>query len=81
MWWWLHVVVVAVHVAVVVLLYDCIHAWWLWCIMNEDATNKKGCTLSIKHCAVMLGYRRYKQPIGKLVQVLYNQSRICVFPW
>ena len=49
--------VVAVHggdghpcVAVVVLLYDFIRAWWS--IMNE------GCTLS-KHCAVMLGYRGY----------------------
>ena len=45
MLWWLYVVVVAVHggdghpcVAVVVLLYDCIRAWWLWSIMNEDAT-------------------------------------------
>ena len=45
MWWWLYVVVVAalggdchLCVAVVVLLYDCICAWWLWSIMNEDAT-------------------------------------------
>ena len=43
--WCLYVVVVAVHggdghpcMAVVVLLYDCICAWWLWSIMNEDAT-------------------------------------------
>ena len=40
--WWLYVVVEAVHggegifnpcVAVVVLLYDYIHAWWLWYIV------------------------------------------------
>ena len=44
-WWWLYVVVVAalggdchLCVAVVVLLYDCICAWWLWSIVNEDAT-------------------------------------------
>ena len=37
------VVVAAVHggdghpcVSVVVLLYDYIHAWWMWSIMNED---------------------------------------------
>ena len=34
----------------VVLLYDCICARWLWSIMNEHATatiNTKGCTLMI----------------------------------
>ena len=34
----------------VVLLYDCICARWLWSIMNEHATatiNMKGCTLMI----------------------------------
>ena len=43
MWWWLCVVVVVVHgsnghpcVAVMVLLYDYVCAWWLWSIMNED---------------------------------------------
>ena len=45
MWWLLYVVVVAVHrgdgrlcVAVVVLLHDCIYAWWLWSIMSKGAT-------------------------------------------
>ena len=45
MWWWLYVVVEAVlegdgHpcVAVVLLLCDCIRAWLLWSVMNEDAT-------------------------------------------
>ena len=43
MWWWLCVVVVVVHgsnghpcVAVMVLLYDYVCAWWLWSMMNED---------------------------------------------
>ena len=42
---WLYVVAVAVlegdgHpcVAVALLLCDCIRAWWLWFVMNEDAT-------------------------------------------
>ena len=58
MWWWLYVVVEAVHggdghhvwQCMVVLLYDCICARWLWSIMNEHATatiNMKGCTLMI----------------------------------
>ena len=62
--------VVAVHggnghlcVTVVVLLYDCICAWWLWSIMNafEDATgtiNMKGCVLS-KYCVAMMDYTGY----------------------
>ena len=59
MWWWLYVVVEAVPMEVmviyvwhcmVVLLYDCICARWLWSRMNERATatiNMKGCTLMI----------------------------------
>ena len=68
MWWWLYVVVVAAHggdshrcVAVVVLLYDCICARWLWSIMNDDATwtiNMNGCTLW-KYCGVIRDYKGY----------------------
>ena len=53
--------------AVVVLLYDCIRTWWLWSIVNEDATltiNVKGCT-STNHCAVMLDYRGYTSSYEK----------------
>ena len=60
MWWWLYVVVEAVHggdghlcVAVHGGMIVYVHggcAWWLWSIMNEHATatiNMKGCTLMI----------------------------------
>ena len=56
MWWWLYVVVEAVHgawgdghlCAAVQggILYDFICAQWLWSVMNEHATatiNMKGC--------------------------------------
>ena len=42
--------VIYVWQCMVVLLYDCICARWLWSIMNEHATatiNTKGCTLMI----------------------------------
>ena len=46
----MEVMVIYVWQCMVVLLYDCICARWLWSIMNEDATaniNMKGCTLMI----------------------------------
>ena len=46
----MEVMVIYVWQCMVVLLYDCICAWWLWSIMNEHATatiNMKGCTLMI----------------------------------
>ena len=52
----MEMMVIYVWPCMVVLLYDCICAWWLWPIVNEDATstiNMKGCTLS-KHYAVMI---------------------------
>ena len=44
----MEVMVIYVWQCMVVLLYDCICARWLWSIMNEHATaniNMKGCTL------------------------------------
>ena len=41
----MEVMVIYVWQCMVVLLYDCICAWWLWSIMNEHATatiNMKG---------------------------------------
>ena len=46
----MEVMVIYVWQCMVVLLYDCICARWLWSIMNEHATatiNMKGCTLMI----------------------------------
>ena len=46
----MEVMVIYVWQCMVVLLYDCICAWWLWSIMNEHAPaniNMKGCTLMI----------------------------------
>ena len=46
----MEVMVIYVWQCMVVLLYDCICARWLWSVMNEDATatiNMKGCTLMI----------------------------------
>ena len=46
----MEVMVIYVWQCMVVLLYDCICARWLWSIMNEHATvtiNTKGCTLMI----------------------------------
>ena len=46
----MEVMVIYVSQCMVVLLYDCICARWLWSIMNEHATaniNMKGCTLMI----------------------------------
>ena len=46
----MEVMVIYVWQCIVVLLYDCICARWLWSIMNEHATatiNMKGCTLMI----------------------------------
>ena len=46
----MEVMVIYVWQCMVVLLYDCIYARWLWSIMNEHATaniNMKGCTLMI----------------------------------
>ena len=46
----MEVMVIYVWQCMVVLLYDCICARWLWSIMNEDVTaniNMKGCTLMI----------------------------------
>ena len=46
----MEVMVIYVWQCMVVLLYDCICARWLWSIMNEHATatiNMKGCTLII----------------------------------
>ena len=46
----MEVMVIYVWQCMVVLLYDCICARWLWSIMNEHATatiNMKGCTLTI----------------------------------
>ena len=46
----MEVMVIYVWQCMVVVLYDCICAWWLWSIMNEHATatiNTKGCTLMI----------------------------------
>ena len=66
MWLYMEVLVIPC-VAVVVLLYDCIRTWWLWSIMNEDATltiNVKDCT-STNHCAVMLDYRGYTSSYEK----------------
>ena len=46
----MEVMVIYVWQCMMVLLYDCICARWLWSIMNEYATatiNMKGCTLMI----------------------------------
>ena len=46
----MEVMVIYVWQCMVVLLYNCICALWLWSIMNEHATatiNMKGCTLMI----------------------------------
>ena len=46
----MEVMVIYVWQCMVVLLYDCICARWLWSTMNEHATatiNMKGCTLMI----------------------------------
>ena len=46
----MEVMVIYVWQCMVVLLYDCICARWLWSILNEHATaniNMKGCTLKI----------------------------------
>ena len=46
----MEVMVIYVWQCMVVLLYDCICARWLWSIMNEHATatiNTRGCTLMI----------------------------------
>ena len=46
----MEVMVIYVWQCMVVLLYDCIYARWLWSIMNEHATatiNMKGSTLMI----------------------------------
>ena len=46
----MEVMVIYVWQCMVVLLYDCICARWLWSITNEHATatiNMKGCTLMI----------------------------------
>ena len=46
----MEVMVIYVWQCMVVVLYDCICARWLWSIMNELATatiNTKGCTLMI----------------------------------
>ena len=46
----MEVMVIYVWQCMVVLLYDCICARWLWSIMNEHATATiymKGCTLMI----------------------------------
>ena len=46
----MEVMVIYVWQCMVVVLYDCICARWLWYIMNEHATvniNMKGCTLMI----------------------------------
>ena len=46
----MEVMVIYVWQCMVVLLYDCICAWWLWSIMKEHATatiNMKGSTLMI----------------------------------
>ena len=46
----MEVMVIYVWQCMVVLLYDCICARWLWSVMNKHATatiNLKGCTLMI----------------------------------
>ena len=35
----MEVMVIYVWPCMVILLYDCICAWWLWPIVNEDATS------------------------------------------
>ena len=67
MWWWLYVVVEAVRnmgvmviyvwQCMVVLLYDCICARWLWSIMNEHAT----ATINMKGCALMIDVEKHEQ--------------------
>ena len=57
--------VMVIYVCMVVLLYDCICARWLWSIMNEDATatiNMKGCTLMI-HCRGYTSKRGGFEPV------------------
>ena len=57
----MEVMVIYVWQCMVVLLYDCICARWLWSMMNEDAT----ATSIMKGCTLMIDCRGYTSKKGK----------------
>ena len=75
----MEMMVIYVWQCMVVLLYDCICARWLWSIMNEHATatiNTKGCTLMID---VEEHEQKWKKKKRKKVKREKEERKKC--PW
>ena len=82
----MEVMVIYMWQCMVVLLYDCIYARWLWSIMNEHATatiNMKGCTLMIDCRGTQPGYNLLSLQAPEYLQsslrnIIRMRDHICV---